>query len=483
MDVLGSASFVLQNEALTQNRLATDVYALASGLRVRSAADDPSGYTIHESLDTKIAGLQQSVTNVQTANNLMQVAESALSNVTTILQRIRSLIVESNSDINSQSDLQNIQAEIDQLLLEINKIASDTTFNGLQLFTGQFQVGTLGSANPANLGLLFTETPPFPNPATQQTGSNVAASGGQFITPQQNTVGSFVPTFTVWSIVSASNNMIDPDTGINVGPGVLLQEVAYSTGGGAFGPTPLFVDYSAVPDNTPFGPVPIVNPGTFYPGGTPNLIYNINLAGLGPADVGAQAAFLTQNPVLAPVGTNPLTINDGGNEGQTISISLPGINTNALNISDISVLDPQISGIQNIGGVPTTVVQGVASSNNVTASYSEIEVDAALQQINTARAQIGAQTVSLQQDANSDNVAIVNLTAASSNIRDANIGATVTDFTKQQILVNVGNSVLAQMEVSATQLTALLLNSFAGLGAAQGAPATTAPGGGQAASG
>src|ERR1700757_2581068 len=103
MDVLGSASFILQNEALTQNRLATDVYALASGLRVRSAADDPSGYTIHESLDTKIAGLQQSVTNVQTGSNLLQVAENALGNITGVLQRIRSLIVEANSDINSSS--------------------------------------------------------------------------------------------------------------------------------------------------------------------------------------------------------------------------------------------------------------------------------------------------------------------------------------------------------------------------------------------
>ena len=470
MDVLGSASFILQNEALTQNRLAKDVNALASGLRVSSAADDPSGYTVHESIDTKVAGLQQSVTNVQTATNLLNVAEAALGNVTSILQRIRSLIVESNSDINSQNDLQNIQSEIDQLLLEINKIASETQFNGLKLFTGQFQVGTLSNTNtnPANLGVITTVTPPFPNPATQGIGSNRAASGGQFITPLQNTVGSFVPTFTVWSVVAAGSNVTDPDTGINVGSGVLLQEVAYSLNGSQFGPTPLFVDYTAVPTNSPYNGVPIVTPSTYYPSGTPNLIYNANIAGLSASDVGAQAAFITSNPVQSPVGSHPLTINDGGDEGQTVSISLPGISTSALNISNISVLDPQISGIQNIAGTPTTVVQGISSSNNIPASYSEIMVDAALQTINTARAQIGAQTVALQQDANNASVTIVNEQAASSNIRDANIGATVTDFTKQQILVSVGNSVLSQMEVSAIQLTALLLNSYSGLGAAQG---------------
>jgi flagellin len=482
MDVLGSASFVLQNEALTQNRLAKDVNALASGLRVSSASDDPSGYTIHESLDTKVAGLQQSVTNVQTANNLLNVAEAALSNVTSILQRIRTLIVEANTDVSSQSDNQNIQSEIDQLLHEINTIASETNFNGLKLFTGQFQSGTLGQSLPGvSLGQITEVTPPFPNPATGQTGSNKAAAGGQFITPQVLTVGSFVPTFTVWSVISASPNMVDPDTGINVGNGVLLQEVAYSLQGGTFGPTPLFVDYTAVPANTPINGANISAPSGYPTEFSGQQIYNVNIAPLSAADVGEQAAFLTQNPQTAPVGTHPLTVNDGGEEGQTVSISLPGIDTNALNISNITVLNPEVSGVVNLGVFSyQVVVDGVSSSNNVAASYSEIQVDAALQQINTARAQIGAQTVALQQDANSDNVAIVNLTAASSNIRDANIGATVTDFTKQQILVNVGNSVLAQMETNATLLTALLLNSFAGLGAAQGQPTATISGGGLA---
>ena len=138
MDVLGSAGWVLQNQALTQNRLAKDVNALASGLRVRSASDDPSGYTVSETLQTKVAGLQQSVTNVQTANNLLAVADGALTSIEDVLQRIRSLVVESNSDINSQEDLQGIQSEIDQLMIEINKISTTTNFNGLQLFSGQF---------------------------------------------------------------------------------------------------------------------------------------------------------------------------------------------------------------------------------------------------------------------------------------------------------------------------------------------------------
>ncbi|MBV8582427.1 MAG: flagellin [Candidatus Eremiobacteraeota bacterium] len=487
MDVLGSASFILQNEALTQNRLATDVNALASGLRVNSASDDPSGYTIHETIDTKVAGLQQSVTNVQTANNLLNVAEAALSNVESILQRIRSLVVEANSDVNSQGDLQNIQAEIDQLLLEINRIGENTTFNGLPLFNGQFQAN---STFQSQFLRVFQETPPYPNLAGA-TGSNTLANGngpgvpGSFVDyPPLPLVaapgfGGYVPAFTVFTIVSASNNMIDPDSGTNVGPGVLIEQQSYSVSGGSFGPTPLFVDYSALPDSGVNGiPVniqaPSGHPPTFSTYNLLNIAFGGPAGSFSPQDVGAQFAILTENPVQPSTG-NALQVNDGGDEGTLTSISLPQLSTLTLGISNIDVTDQLVSGVQQ-NGSQQIQLQGVSSSNVMNASYAELVVDQALEQINTNRAQIGAQTVSLQQDASNDNVAIVNLTATSSNIRDANIGATATDFTKNQILVNVGNSVLAQVEVSATQLTALLLNSFSGLGAAQGAPTTSTTG-------
>jgi flagellin len=460
MDVLASASFVLQNEALTQNRLATDVNALATGLRVRSAADDPSGYTIANTIQTKAAGLQQSVTNVQTANNLLNVADGALSNIELILQRVRSLTVEANSDINSESDLQNIQAEINQMLLEINKISSEVNFNGLTLFNGQFQQP--GAPNSAQvLGLYEYVTPPYPNAATNQTGTNNLASGGQFVTVGNITIGSFVPAFTVFSIVSASNNMVDPDSGVNIGPGVLIQETSYSTSGG-FGPTPLFVDYSAIPDNTPIPGAPINAPYGLPPTFSGALLFTANFGSLNASDVGAQVAIITQLPTQQPTNGHALAVNDGGQEGLTISVSLPEINTNTLNISNISVLQPDVTRVVDSGGFGSWQVSGQSNSNNMPASYAEIQVDAAIEQVNAIRAQVGAQVVATQIDANNNNTTIVAEQASVSNIRDADIGATVTDFTKQQILVSVGNSVLAQLHLSSTQVTALLLNSFAG---------------------
>ncbi|MHB8146298.1 MAG: flagellin, partial [Vulcanimicrobiaceae bacterium] len=75
---------------------------------------------------------------------------------------------------------------------------------------------------------------------------------------------------------------------------------------------------------------------------------------------------------------------------------------------------------------------------------------------------IGAQTVALQEDGANDSVAALNLTTTISNIRDANIGAIVTDFTKQQILTQVGSKLLSQIEVSAVGLISLLVGTMGG---------------------
>jgi len=214
MDVLASASFVLQNEALTQNRLASDVNALATGLRVRSAVDDPSGYAIAQTISAKVAGLQQSVTNVQTANNLLNVADGALANIQLILQRIRSLTVESNSDVNSQSDLENIQTEINGLLLEINKISQSTNFNGLSLFNGQFDNGSsrgvpgfINATPGADYGVLAVPSPiltPGGAIPTSQVVSETGLSGpGPLVTLQNNGIsgpGAFTPALIVLQI-------------------------------------------------------------------------------------------------------------------------------------------------------------------------------------------------------------------------------------------------------------------------------------------
>ena len=113
-----------------QAQLQNTVTQLSTGLRINTAADDPSGLAISTNLQTQTDGFNQAVQNVQGANNAAQVALGALTSETDILQRIRSLAVEAASDINSNSDRANLQVEVTQLLLEVNRISQNTNFNG-----------------------------------------------------------------------------------------------------------------------------------------------------------------------------------------------------------------------------------------------------------------------------------------------------------------------------------------------------------------
>ncbi|MBV8583552.1 MAG: flagellin, partial [Candidatus Eremiobacteraeota bacterium] len=119
-----------------QSQLTHVASQLSSGLRILSAADDPSGNAIATNLQTQVDGFNQAVQNVQNANNAAQVALGALTSTTDILQRIRSLAVEAASDINSNNDRLNLQTEVSQLLLEVNRISQNTNFNGQALLDG-----------------------------------------------------------------------------------------------------------------------------------------------------------------------------------------------------------------------------------------------------------------------------------------------------------------------------------------------------------
>src|ERR1700684_2864255 len=138
---LSIANNLLANQAnLNLNRnqqaLGTAVDRLSSGLRINTAADDPSGLAIAESLQAQVNGFDQASRNVQDATNAAQVAEGALQTTTDILQRVRTLAVEGASDIVSDSDRANLQSEVKQLLLEVNRISQNTNFNGHNLLDG-----------------------------------------------------------------------------------------------------------------------------------------------------------------------------------------------------------------------------------------------------------------------------------------------------------------------------------------------------------
>jgi len=127
-----------RNLNTSQEALQTSLQRLSSGLRINSAKDDAAGLAISERFTSQIRGLNQAVRNANDGISLAQTAEGALAESGNILQRIRELSVQSANATNSASDRQALQAEVGQLVQELDRIATNTEFNGQKLLDGTF---------------------------------------------------------------------------------------------------------------------------------------------------------------------------------------------------------------------------------------------------------------------------------------------------------------------------------------------------------
>jgi flagellin len=134
------------NMTKVNNDFNTAMTRLSSGLRINAAKDDAAGMAIAEKMTSQVMGINQAVRNATDGKNLIDTTESAHVEVSSMLQRVRELAVQSASDTNTGSDRGNITAEARQLLAEINRVAENTTFNGMKVMDGsfsgkQFQIG------------------------------------------------------------------------------------------------------------------------------------------------------------------------------------------------------------------------------------------------------------------------------------------------------------------------------------------------------
>ena len=155
------------NLSKSQSSLGTAIERLSSGLRINSAKDDAAGQAIANRFTSNINGLGVAARNANDGISLAQTAEGALSEINNNLQRVRDLTVQAQNSSNSASDIDSIQAEVNQRMEEINRVTTQTDFNGIKVLdtgTGSssysFQVGSkdnetisisLSSSNDYNL--------------------------------------------------------------------------------------------------------------------------------------------------------------------------------------------------------------------------------------------------------------------------------------------------------------------------------------------
>ena len=133
-----SAMFADRQLGVTGLGLSKDMEKLSSGERINRAGDDASGLAVSEKMRSQIRGLNQASQNASNGISFIQVTEGYLQETTDIMQRIRELAVQSANGIYSDEDRMQIQVEVSQLVAEVDRIASQAQFNGMNMLTGRF---------------------------------------------------------------------------------------------------------------------------------------------------------------------------------------------------------------------------------------------------------------------------------------------------------------------------------------------------------
>jgi flagellin len=129
------ANRLLKFQTLDVNK---DIEKLSSGLRINRAGDDASGLAVSEKLRSQIRGLNQAGRNIENAVSFIQTTEGYLAESHDIMHRLRELAVQSANGIYTDEDRMQIQVEVSQLVDEVNRIASQAQFNGMNMLTGAF---------------------------------------------------------------------------------------------------------------------------------------------------------------------------------------------------------------------------------------------------------------------------------------------------------------------------------------------------------
>ncbi|MDB5073634.1 MAG: flagellin, partial [Candidatus Eremiobacteraeota bacterium] len=301
---LSIANNLLANSAsLNLNRnqasLHTAVTRLSSGLRINTAADDPSGLAIAESLQAQVNGFDQGARNVQDATNAAQVAEGALQTTTDILQRVRTLAVEGASDITSAADRKNLQSEVQQLLLEVNRISQNTNFNGQALLDGSHA----GFQQQVDVN------------ATITSNSDLAAGG----TLVDATQVSFNPT---------SASVVDGTIEVQV------AQLTSTTQG-------LIVSFYDSKANTVSTTVLALNASGVAAAVSIDNV-TIGFGAVGTLDVGITSFIKVSQYVAA--ASNPtapaFNFQSGAAEGATIQVGFINTSTNSLRIANVNLIGP-----------------------------------------------------------------------------------------------------------------------------------------------
>ena len=493
-----------RNLSTSQSQMATALQRLSSGLRINSAKDDAAGLAISDRFTTQIRGLNQAVRNASDGISLAQTAESALGELTSNLQRIREIAVQAANASNSASDRAALDQEVQQRLAEVQRIATQTAFNGQKVLDGTFgnatfQVGAnVGETISLSLGTDLRTT------AIGKTADYVggAAYNSTLAVGQQ---GAGVDT----TALAAG------EVTITLGTGQVVQVGAASAGASA-GQTAAsayakaaainssgLAGLTATADTTvqfDLASAAVANTVTDY-----DLTIN-GVAIYSNYDAATNGA-LTADQIVAAINSNSagtgvtasydtsnsrvtLTASDGRNiaitQGNAVTgsqglgviegtnntsntatmVAAAGASTTNTYVGSVRLTSAQaitVGGtVARIGFAATSYALGNSALNSTSvttaanANTTIGRVDAALSSVSSLRSTFGAIQNRFESTIASLSAVSENLEASRSRILDADFAAETAALTKAQILQQAGIAILAQANSAPQSVLALL---------------------------
>ena len=394
-------SLMAQNSlASSGNSLATALQQLSSGLRINTAADDAAGYAIVQGMTSQIGGLNQAAQNANAGVSLTQTASGALQEVTNDLQSMRDLADESLNATNSAQDRADLNTQFQQLKADIDQVAQTANFNGVNLLDGTFQGATF----------------------------QIGANAGQ--------------TITVSSVASASSS--------NLGTLYTLAGIAptaATTAAGDSGTITITPDLVA----NPTAPATVTTA-------------KFTLTGVAATDAKTVAAAINQ--VSGQDGGLIATVNaNGGIDLNSTTAQTPGAitftGTTAAGVATAYTTDAAF-GLLGAGGALVAPAAGtgtleqadVATVDNSNKALSQI--NAALQQIATTGAQLGAYQNRFTAAISGINTDSTNLSSARSGIQDTDYASATSQLAKSQILQQASTAMVAQANTIPQNVLTLL---------------------------
>jgi flagellin len=422
---------------------------LSSGLRINKAGDDAAGLAISEKMRGQIRGLDQAGANAQDGISMIQTAEGALNETHSILQRMRELSVQSSNDTNTLDDRKEIQKEIEQLKTEVNRISDTTEFNTQKLLNGS--IGAVGtSANATNVavesvtglkvGTYGVNVTATATKASAVAGTTDLSGGAVDVSAKALTINGVAIDFSGMTAVGttavvAKINTYSAQTGVTAvvsGNFVKLDQIGYGTDnkivlGGAQaaefgGAVTAGIDAAAT----------ITNPDSI----------SQSITGTGQTIIYNGAEFTAK---ATATGNTNVTVTSSGASLQI------GANKDQNMLIDINQMSTATLGNTTDGFIKDVNVQTQDGANKAIKTF-----DVAIQMVSAERSKLGAFQNRLEHTIANLGTSSENLTSAESRIRDVNMAKEMSTFSKNNILSQAAQAMLAQANQQPQQVLQLL---------------------------